>query len=498
MPPIVLQLLQGAGLTVFILAVLYFSKKLGVLKRVRGALVIATVLLAILLVSRLVHFPGQERVFTFDLGILVLIGVYIVLQVLDELIWEHVLKPKHISVPRLLFDVFNFVVLVGVGLALLKTLFDVNLTGFLVTSTVLSAILGLSLQDLLTSLMAGIALQIESPFQVRDWIRVGDKEGEVTQMNWRSITLRSRDNNNVIIPNSIIAKQDISNFSRPQKLQLVHVTVGVSYATPPGLVKGVISRAIADADGVAPTPAVQVFVKRFAESAVEYDLRFWIEDFERLNAISDSVQTRVWYALDRAGMAIPFPQRDVHMRTISEEREEREKARGREDVFRVLRQVTTFQSLSDSQIQILTGTARFERYATGEILVRQGEEGRSLFVIRSGTVSVERAGEAGSSQRMATLRAGDFFGEMSLLTGEPRSATVVSMSEVEVVVVDKSGVAAVLSQDQKLVKSLSDTLERRSRQLARTALEQQRLADVAAAEQVPLFLRIQRFFGIEN
>jgi small-conductance mechanosensitive channel/CRP-like cAMP-binding protein len=496
MSPALFSALEAAGVTVLIVAVFRLSSRSGLVARIRFALAALGLLGAFLLLEGQLTHPGKEALSKAALAALVLVAVHVLLQIADHVVWERILKPRHISVPRLLFDIFNALVLAGVGVTLLKILYSFNLTGLLVTSTVLSAILGLSLQDVLSSLMAGIALQMDGPIAPKEWVRVGDKEGEVVQMNWRTITLRSRDGHHVVLPNARVAREDIVNYSRPGPSVMLHATVGVAYAHPPGEVKGVLTAALESAGGVSASPPAQVLVSRFGDSAVEYDLRFWTHDLASVAAVRDEALSRAWYALRRAGFAIPFPQREVALRQVPETRDDERLEKRRAESFDALRSVETFRPLTDEQVQGLARHARLERYTAGEALVRQGDEGRSLFVVRTGDVRVERT-DAGSVRELARLGPGSFFGEMSLLTGEPRSASVVAATEVEVVVVEKGAFSTLLQDDGHLARALSEALEERSRSQARVEAP---VAGAVGPEAITdgLLDRIQRFFGLEG
>ncbi|MBK9090277.1 MAG: mechanosensitive ion channel family protein [Holophagales bacterium] len=497
MSPALLSALEAAGVTILVVAVFRLSHRSGLVSRIRFALAALGLLAAFLLLESQATHPGREALSKAALAALVLVAVHVVLQIADHVVWERILKPRHISVPRLLFDIVNALVLAGVAVTLLKVLYSFNLTGLLVTSTVLSAILGLSLQDVLSSLMAGIALQMESPLAPREWVRVGDKEGEVVQMNWRSLTLRSRDGHHVVLPNSRVAREDIVNFSRPGPAVMLHATIGVAYAHPPGEVKTVLEAAVAGARGVSASPPVEALVSRFADSAVEYDLRFWTRDLAGVAAVRDAALSRAWYALRRAGLAIPFPQREVALRQVPETRDDERLERRRVESFDALRNVETFRPLTDEQVSDLARHARLERYTAGEALVRQGDAGRSLFVVRTGDVRVEKADGGGSPRELARLGPGSFFGEMSLLTGEPRSASVVAVGEVEVVVVEKDAFSTLLHDDGHLARALSEALEERSRSQARVEAP---AAGAAGPQAITdgLLDRIQRFFGLEG
>ena len=496
MSPALLPALEAAGIALLVVAVFRLSRRSRLVAHIRFALAGLGLLGALLVLDRPLRHPGQEALSKAALAALVLLTVHVLLQIADHVVWERFLKPRHISVPRLLFDVFNALVLAGVAVTLLKVLYSFNLTGLLVTSTVLSAILGLSLQDVLSSLMAGIALQMEGPIAPKEWVRVGDKEGEVVQMNWRSLTLRSRDGHHVVLPNARVAREDIVNYSRPGPAVMLHARVGVAYAHPPGDVKAVLAAAVAGAEGVSATPPVQVLVAHFAESAVEYDLRFWTRDLANVAGVHDAALSRAWYALRRAGFAIPFPQREVALRHVPEVRDDERLEKRCAESFEALRSVETLRPLRDEQVLVLARHARLERYTAGEALVRQGDAGRSLFVVRTGDVRIERTDD-GSTRELARLGPGSFFGEMSLLTGEPRSASVVALGEVEVVVVEKDAFSTLLQDDGHLARALSEALEERTREQARFAAP---AADATAPQAVAdrLLDRIHRFFGLEG
>lgn len=431
-----------------------------------------------------------------------LAGAAAFLRVIDLLVWEWLLEQRRqIQVPRLVVDLLKLLVLVAVGLAILKFDFGLALSGLLVTSTVLSAIVGLAIQDMLGNVASGIALQVERPFSVGDWVLILGREGVVTQLNWRSLTIRTRDGNAVVFPNAAVAKSEFANFSRPSRVQRLHAHVGVAYRHPPGLVKDVLARAAASVPDVLASPPVEVLVVKFADFAIEYDVRFWIVAFDRAPAITDQVLSRIWYELRRADLAIPFPVREVTMRTVSEEQEAAVEHRRRREIFAVLRALPLFSPLSDDQIDALVSGAELRAYTAGETLVRQGDRGASLFVLRSGRVRIEKAREdGGPAATVDTIERGDFFGEMSLLTGEPRTASIVAESETEVVVVDKEAFAPVLASDTAILDGLTAALEARVRNAAARLPAAARRDEERKipSQHAALLQRVRRFFGIDE
>jgi small-conductance mechanosensitive channel/CRP-like cAMP-binding protein len=430
-----------------------------------------------------------------------LAGTAAALRIVDLVFWDWFLaRRRHISVPRLAVDLFKLLAITAVGIGILKFDYGMELSGLLVTSTVVSAVIGLAIQDMLANVAAGLGVQIERPFSVGDWLLIGSHEGVVTQLNWRTLTLLTRDRHEVLVPNSTVAKTEVVNFSRPSKLQRAHTLVGVAYRHPPGVVKAALARAAASCPEVESQPPVEVLVQSFGDSAVQYDVRFWITDYSRLLQVTDDVNSRIWYELNRCDLVIAFPQRDVTLRTASDEQEMQAAERRRREIFAVLRPLPVFAPLSDEQVETLVGSASLKAYTTGEALVRQGERGESLFVLRSGTVRIEKSLGGGAAATIAHMGPGDFFGEMSLLTGEPRTASIVAEDETEAVVVSKEGFAPVLAADTGILVGLSAALEARARNTA------ERMADLPAPgspspgtpNTSPLLRRIGRFFGLDE
>ncbi len=491
---------QAIGLGLGVALILWLLRGFSPVRRLRASVLLAALIAGLYLVVRGSGIPGEATALKVIIAAGVMLAANAVLQLLDLLLWDYLVSQRrHIVVPRLLVDLFNFVALTAVALAVLNRVFGVDLSALLVTSTVVSAVIGLSLQDLLGNVFAGLALQLERPFTVGDWVHVSGQEGQVVQMNWRTLTLRTRDNHNVFLPNASAAKQDIVNYSRPTPLQMLHADVGLAYRHAPGLAREVLARAAAGAEGVRADPPPEVLVKKYGEYAIHYDVRYWITDYTRLPQIQDAVLTRIWYELRRAGLTIPFPTRDLTVRTLPEDHEARAQEQLRREVFAALRPLSVFAPLTDAQIEQLGRGAALQRYTAGEALVRQGDAGDSLFVIKAGRVRVDVRGEGGQVTTVATLGPDEFFGEMSLLTGEPRSASVVAQSEVEVVLVDKPDLAAVITTDTRIPEALSVALEARMRRAAdQVAAGLAAPADKRPPQQAALLGRIRRFFGIKT
>jgi small-conductance mechanosensitive channel len=494
-----LHLGQAVGLGLATAAGLWLLRNVAPVRRVQVSLIFGAAIIGLYWVIAGSGVTAEDALLRLILGAGVMLAANTGLQLFDWLLWDYFLgQRRHLPIPRLLVDLFNFVALTVVALIVLNRVFAVNLNSLLVTSTVLSAVIGLSLQDILGNVVAGVALQLERPFAVGDWVLVNNQLGQVIQMSWRSLTLHTLDDNNIFLPNATAAKNDIVNYTRPTALTRLHAEIGVATRHPPGQVSQTLVRAAASVAGVAAEPAPEALIKEYGESAIVYDVRFWITDYAGVEVVRGAVLARIWYELRRAGMTIPSPQRDVTLRTLPEDYEARALDQLRREVVTILRPLAVFAPLSDAQVEQLARNAALQRYTGNEVLVQQGDAGDSLFLLRSGRVRVEQQTETGEVVPLVTMGPEEFFGEMSLLTGEPRSASVIAEGETEVVVVDKAAFGDVLAADASIVEALSEALAVRLRRSAERALSSSEAGDKQGApQQAQLLGRIRRFFGLK-
>jgi CRP-like cAMP-binding protein len=358
----------------------------------------------------------------------------------------------------------------------------------LTTSAVGAVVVGFALQETLGNAFAGLAIQSERPFRVGHWVQVGQFEGRVTELTWRATKLRTRTGNFVIVPNNIVAKEAITNYSEPAAPSRVHLEVGVSYDASPFAVKQAILGAMVQTARVLRTPAPDVLLVGFDASSMNYRARFWVNDHEFDEEAQDEVRVAIHYALARARIEIPYPIQVEYSRDRPEPDPGTEQA-SRE---RVLATVDLFSSLSEAQRADLAAATATETFGDGEAIVRQGEPGDSMYVLCAGRVSVVL--EPGR-QEVAVIDQGGYFGEMSLLTGEPRSATVLARGEVVVLELDavlfrRLGIESPLALEQV---ALAAVTRREELDRARSAVRGAERADAPATflARMKRFLRLQ-------
>jgi small-conductance mechanosensitive channel/CRP-like cAMP-binding protein len=361
---------------------------------------------------------------------------------------------------------------------------------FLTTSAVGAVVIGFALQDTLGNMFSGLAIQVEKPFRVGHWVGVGGHEGQVSEVTWRATKLRTKAGNLVVLPNAFVSKEAIVNYSEPAVPTRLEVDVGVSYGVPPNQVKAALLEAVANAAMALPEPAPDALIVEFGPSAVVYRVRFWVNDYARDGLARDQVRSAIYYSLRRHGYEIPFP-----MQIEIPRPEETERASERIDrVSGILAPVALFAPLPSEQRDELAARAVERLYGKGEKIVRQGDAGGSMFIIRRGRVRVLEA----SGRELAVFEAGGYFGEMSMLTGQPRSATVEAVEECEVVELTAASLREVALANPEVVTRIGAVVADRQADLDRQKAEAAAGRPAVAETHRSLLTRIQAFLRLPS
>jgi small-conductance mechanosensitive channel/CRP-like cAMP-binding protein len=445
---------------------------------------------------------GETRLglWNWCVGAALVLTALVVFAMLEALVlvrpWDASRGPM---MPELARDALRLLVLVGVGLVAARAVFDQPLQPLLVSSTALLAVVGFALQDVLKNIFAGMALQIEKPFQVGDWLLLDGQPAQVLDMSWRTTQLRTNDGVEIFEPNSSMSAQRLVRLGSGRPPVAFNFEVGLPYRTPPARARRALLEAARGSQGTVESPPPEVFLASFADSAILYRLRVWTSQVGQVSRFRDSVQGRIWYQLQRAGIEVPFPMRTVLLHD-QESRAARVESEERRQVAALLGRLPLFHELHGEALERLAAAARRQHYERGERLVREGETGDSLFVIEAGGVRVAKSDASldGTVIELARLGAGDFFGEMSLLTGEPRSATVTAEEGCEVLMLSRQAVQPVLAADPSIAETLSRALAARAAE-TEAKLEDRRAttrAAPAASIESSILRRIRSFFKL--
>ncbi|MGD9905116.1 MAG: cyclic nucleotide-binding domain-containing protein [Vicinamibacterales bacterium] len=384
-------------------------------------------------------------------------------------------------VPAIVQDV----VVIGVFAVAATLLLDEKL---LTTSAVGAVVVGFALQDTLGNLFAGLAIQIERPFRVGQWIRVGDHEGQVQEVTWRATKLLTKAGQFVVVPNSVVSKDPILNHSEPTVPTRLQVDVGLGYDVAPNVAKRALLEGVAHAPLALRDPAPDVIVLDFGASAVIYRVRFWIQDYGLDDYAYDEVRSHLWYTLRRHGLEIPYP---IQVEYGREEEHGRPASRIRHLADR-LADVDLFRGLDDDERLRLADRCPERLYGAGERIVGQGDAGESMFVVIDGRVRVTLEP---SGQEVAVTTRGGFFGEMSMLTGEARTASVVALDDALLMEIGAGQFRELAAARPGLVEQVTDVVAARRVGLA-TAQAAAAEAGATAPIRASLLGRIKKYLSI--
>jgi small-conductance mechanosensitive channel len=404
-------------------------------------------------------------------------------------IWERIARPW----PRIFFDVLRWVLFATAFVAVLYES-GVNAGNLFTGSALVTASLGFALKDTLGNVFSGLAIHAEHPFELGDWIQYDQNQahiGKVVEINWRATKVITLDEAYVIIPNGQLAQASIRNFTKPDSWSRRSLYVVTPYDVPPQRVQAIILEAIKGSFGVLEHPAPSVVTNAFMERGVEHWVRLFTTEFDKRDRVDGMARDRIWYALARYGIEIPVATHAVRLTELPAlPVEPPEVAVGRR--IDCLEGVGLLEPLGPDLVRRLAVENVDRVYAAGEQVIRQGANGDSLFVIMRGSVEVTAREGDKPVVKLAVLGPGDYFGEMSLMTGASRTATVTALEETLLLEVGKESFRAILSAHPGLVEELGESL--RLRLAGRT----QAIAGVERAdpEVQDIFRKIRDFFMV--
>ena len=356
-----------------------------------------------------------------------------------------------------------------VAVILLLSRNGVDLAGIVATSAVITAVIGFSLQDTLGNMMGGVALQMERTIRAGDWIRVDDVEGRVKEIRWRQTSVETRDWDTVVIPNSLLMKGRVRVLGRRtacpfQRRQWVHFNV--DFRTSPTEVIAVVEKELRREfiPNVAPEPAAHCVMSDFKESYAAFAVRYWLTDLMTADLTDSLVRTRIYSALRRAGIPLSIPAHSVFVTKDNPAHRKQKQDRELEHRLAALAKVPLFKPLTDEECRSLAGDLGSAPFVKGEAMTRQGDPAHWLYLIVEGAAEVQVTVD-GATRKVANLRAGDYFGEMAMMTGQPRASTVLALTDVQCYRLGLECFRDILQRRPEIAEEISHTLARRRLEL---------------------------------
>lgn len=411
------------------------------------------------------------------------------------------LRRLRMELPRILQDLLAGFAYTGIALVVLSDA-GVDLRGIVATSAVITAVIGFSLQDTLGNIMSGMAVQMDRTIRVGDWIRLGEVEGKVMEIRWRHTSVETREWDTVVIPNSVLMKGMVTLLGQRvgapvQRRRWVYFNVDFRHA--PTEVIQVIETALRAERfaGVAVDPVPHCIMTAFADSFSTFAVRYWLTDLSLPDPIDSLMRGRIFSALMRAGMPPSIPATAVFQTKDNENLRQRKRDEQLEGRLGVLAKTPLFHALTDEERKQLAPRLKSAPFVAGETMTRQGNEAHWLYIIVHGEAEVN-VSVADQTQHVATLKDGDYFGEMGMLTGARRGATVVAMTDVKTYRVGKDDFEDIIHRRPEMAVDIAHTLHRRQAELqtVKEGVSEQARRTHAPHSHGVLLDRIQEFFGI--
>ena len=382
---------------------------------------------------------------------------------------------------RIMLGILYLVIL----LVVLKNVLSINITPYLATSAILTMVLGLALQGVLSNILSGMALHLSRSFNRGDWIALGGYEGIVVDTNWRETRILNRSKNLVILPNTFVANEKITNFSQPDAVTGLSLHLKISAAAPAQRVLDVLLEAAHDCPSVLTEPSPHAYLENYDTFGLSYRLKFYVREYARKNGITTDVARLVWYKLRRKGIdiAVPLDELAAELAPRTEI-----KPAGRpgepplsaeaetEENLSVLLQSTFLRyqegekagrlMVPEEDARALAAVVKRAVYAKGEVLCRQGDPGRSCYIIARGRIRGQIISEENGKRYSSEFEVGPggIFGEMSLFTGMPRTATGVVAEEAVLLKIHGQDFGPVLGKNPGLAEVIADLVSARNEQ----------------------------------
>ena len=435
---------------------------------------------------------ARETIEQVGNSVLWLLGAFLINQALGLFFWEGSFFRKNGTAPPGILTG-----LVGVGLfvfaiyGIMTFVFDRPMTGFIVSSSIVAGVLGLAMQNSLSDLIAGVAIGIERPFKIGDWVELDDDTlGEVVDINWRATHIRSWHNSLYIVPNARISNARVHNFNRPEEAYGYWFFVHVPSTVPPTLVRRVLLEAAVESVEVLNDPAPVIRVSG-AGGSYKYLVFVHFRNYPSYYIGMDDLLMHVWVQCERHGIVPSAVTSEVILRRgVAEEISE-------PSPREMLGQLQIFSELDEESLGTLVGGLRVHALPIGTGIVHQGDAGSTLYVISAGMVRVMLDLPDGRQEEVARLGAGEYFGEMSLLAGEPRAATVMAHTDCQLLEIDKETLRLIFDKHPELMETMARSVSERQllNQVAEQQLSERDFASQLNALAAGLVGRMKRIFG---
>ncbi len=392
-----------------------------------------------------------------------LVLAWFLVRLLDVTLWELVSRRLGSEVPNLLKNLASGIILLFAVSIIVGVVFELPVTGLWTTSGVVGLVIGLALRNIIADVFSGLALHVERSFRIGDWITLHPEKrdsvsGKVVEINWRTTQLRTKDDTVVVVPNNQISAFIINNLSRPARHTRYAISFFMDQDLPPERILRILLAGVKGAEGVLSVPEPNIYIEGVQAGNVEYKIYFWMDIVEE---ISERVRHRVALSvldhLHHAGISPAFQKQDIYWSRMPSRQ-----LKPKNDRATLLARVELFTTLSAGELDFLAQNLSEKLFQVGDTLFRQGEAGDSMYLVVEGLLNVYIAGgEHGWEVKVGQLTPGEFFGEMSLLTGENRTATIIASTDCVVYQITREVLRELLRQRPEIAEQMTRVVAER-------------------------------------
>ena len=432
---------------------------------------------------------------------IVIIGITFV-RLLGLFLFRLILPLCHLNLLRIIEDIAE---IIGYAAWLIICLYEagINLSSILTTSAVITGVLAFSMQDTLSNILGGISLQLDNSINVGDWIEIGNDAGCISEVHWRFTAIETRDWEMILIPNSVLMKSKFTILGRRknQPLQLRRtIDFNISYKYLTGNVIDVVNDAIRNGNilNVANDPMANCILTDLSYNLAHYALRYWLTDIEADSGTDSAVRIRINSALQRAGIDFSDAPQDIYLTHKDDNYERHQRELYFKKCMKALSQLELFNILNEVELSQIAEKLVYTPFAKGDFIMRQGEIASWLFIIENGTADVFLESSNGDSQLVNTTQGQCLLGEMGLMTGAPRSATVIAQSDVLAYRLDKETFQKILTKRPELVDEITKVLVARQFSIdnLQKSMDTNAIALLLKQQQNTFLTQIRSFFSL--
>ena len=429
----------------------------------------------------------------------IIAGGLIIIRLWAMVFFRIALRVVRVRAPHILEDI---VVIVGaIAWCMVRLRYaGADLSGIVATSAVLTGVIGFAMQDTLGNIIGGLGIQLDNSVQLGDWIQVDGLTGRVIDIRWRSTSIETRNWETVVIPNSLLMKSRFVVLARrsgePAYLRR-WVMFNIDLGTPPARAIPAIESAIREAeiDNVAKSPPPSCVLLDFEQGYGRYGLRYWLTDLAVDDPTDSAVRTHIYTALQRNGMRIAVGEHNVRLTQVDEQYQASIQARELARRVNALKRVDFFSGFRDEEMRAAAESLVYTPFASGDVITRQGNVAHWLYILASGEADVAIETPAGR-QVVSQLGAGQYFGEMGLMTGEPRTASVIARSDIECYRLDKQAFQGILEGRPEIAEEIARRMAARRTELTEVSSQAAASAQANQTSHQQLLDRMRRFFGL--